>query len=311
MYSCLNTGGGMIKNPFPKHIRHVAIVSLAGKPNRDAISSTRKLLKGFGIRTTVMPNVFAPELGDKLPSPCELRISDFNRALKDKTVDLVLSSRGGYGSAQMLDKVDWQLLEKRNIPVLGYSDITAFHLAMFAKKAGIAISSPMTSELPRALRHSLTWECLSSSFSPSPGHIFPLAEKYKLKVIKKGKASGRIIPVNLTVLTTMIGTPYLPDLKGAVLLVEDLCEPPYKLDRYLTHLQLAGVLKDISALLLGNFRRCGNEKERLKIFAKFADKVNGPVISGIPFGHIKRRLCIRFGSEIEIDNGKFFAKQKI
>ncbi len=300
----------MIKNPFPKNIRHIAIVSLAGKPKREAITSTCKLLKGFGIRTTVMPNVFAKEEGVKLPSNCELRISDFNSALKDNSVDLIISSRGGHGSAQLLEKIDWQLLKKRNLPVLGYSDITAFHLAMFAKKAGIAISSPMTSELPRALRHPLVWESLSSSLSPSSGKIFPLQEKFKLNIIKGGKAAGKIIPVNLTVLTTMLGTPYAPDLKGSILLIEDICEPAYKIDRYLTHLQLAGVLKDISALLLGNFRRCGNNNERMKIFAKFAGEINGPVISGIPFGHIKCRLCLRFGSRIEIDNGKISASQK-
>ena len=301
----------MTKNPFPENIKHVAIVSLAGKPKREAVSSTCNLLKGFGIRTSVMPNVFAPGLAEKLPSGCELRISDFNRALNDNSVDLILSSRGGYGSAQLLENIDWRLLKKRNLPVLGYSDISAFHLAMFAKKAGIAISSPMASELPRALRHSLTWNSLNSSLSPSSGKIIPFPEKFKLNIIKGGKAAGKIIPVNLTVLSTMLGTPFLPDLKGAVLLVEDLCEPVYKIDRYLTQLRLAGVLKDVAALLFGNFRRCGNEKEREKTFAEFADAVNGPVISGIPFGHVKRRLCLRFGAEIEIDNDKFFAPQKI
>jgi len=301
----------MIKNPFPKNIKHVAIVSLAGKPKREAVSSTCKLLKGFGIRTTVMPNVFAPEQGEKLPSRCELRISDFNRALKDNSVDLILSSRGGYGSAQILDKVDWKLLKKRNLPVLGYSDITAFHLAMFAKKAGIAISSPMASELPRALRHPLTWDSLHYALSPVSGKIFPLPGKFNLNIIKGGKAAGKIIPVNLTVLTTILGTQYVPDFKGAILLIEDLNEPIYKLDRYLTHLRLAGILKDISALLLGNFRRCGNERERMKIFARFAEEVTSPVISGIPFGHIKSRLCLRFGSKVVIDNDKFFASQKI
>jgi muramoyltetrapeptide carboxypeptidase len=300
----------MIKNPFPKNIKHVAIVSLAGKPKREAITSTCKLFKTFAIRTTVMPNVFAKEQGEKLPSNCELRISDFNRALKDNSVDLILSSRGGHGSAHLLEKIDWQLLKKRNLPVLGYSDITALHLAMFAKTAGIAISSPMTSELPRALKHSLVWESLSSSLSPTSGNIFPHSGKYKLNIIKKGKASGKIVPVNLTVLTTMLGTRYAPDLKGSILLIEDICEPAYKIDRYLTHLQLAGVLKDISALLLGNFRRCGNEKERIEIFARFAEEINGPVISGIPFGHIKCRLCLRFGAELEIDNDKISASQK-
>ena len=288
----------MIENPFSASIKHIAIVSLAGKPKREAVSSTCKLLKGFGIRTTVMPHVFAPEQGMKLPSSCELRISDFNRALNDRTVDLILSSRGGYGSAQLLEKVDWRLLKKRNLPVLGYSDITAFHLAMFAKKAGIAISSPMTSELPRALKHPLVWESLHFSLSGNSGKIFPLPEKFKLKIIKGGKTAGKIIPVNLTVLSTMLGTQYVPDFKGAVLLIEDLNEPVYKIDRYLTQLQLAGILKDVSALLFGNFRRCGNEKEKVKIFAKFANAVNGPVISGIPFGHIRRRLCLRFGTEV-------------
>jgi muramoyltetrapeptide carboxypeptidase len=301
----------MIKNPFHENIRHIAIVSIAGRPKREAISSTCKLLKSFGIRTTVMQNVFAPAQGDKLPSACECRISDFNSALRDNSVDLILSSRGGYGSAQILDKIDWTLLKKRNLPVLGYSDISAFHLAMFARGAGIAISSPMCSELPNAIKHPLVWDSLSSSISPTSGKIFPLPEKIKLNIIKNGKAAGKIIPVNLTVLTTMIGTPYIPDLTGTVLLIEDLCEPVYKIDRYLTHLQLAGVLKNISALLIGNFRRCGNEKERLKVFAKFAEKVNGPVISGIPFGHIKRRLCFRFGTEVEIDNNKILVLQKI
>lgn len=294
----------MLKNPFPGNIKHIAIVSLAGKPKKEAVSATCKLLKELGIRITVMPNVFAPEHGPQLPSGCELRISDLHRALKDKSVDLILCSRGGHGSAHLLDKVDWALLKKRNIPVLGYSDITTFHLAMFAKKAGTAISSPMPFELPRALKHPLTWDSLHHSFDDDSKKNFPLAEKFKINVIRRGKASGRIIPVNLTVLTTMLGTPYLPDFKGAVLLIEDLNEPVYKLDRYLTHLRLAGVLKDISALLFGNFRRCGNEKERKRIFAKFAEDVKGPVISGIPFGHIKRRLCLRFGSKVKIDNDK-------
>ncbi|MFA6294652.1 MAG: LD-carboxypeptidase [Victivallales bacterium] len=301
----------MIKNPFPENIGHVAIVSLAGKPKREAVASTSRLLKGFGIRTSVMPNVFAPGSGEKLPAGCELRISDFNMALNDNSVDLILSSRGGYGSAQLLDNIDWRLLKEKNLPVLGYSDITAFHLAMFAKKAGIAISSPMASELPIALKHTLTWESLSSSLSPSSEKIFPLPEKFKLKTLRGGKAAGKIIPVNLTVLASMLGTPYLPDFKGAVLLVEDLCEPVYKIDRYLTHLRLAGVLKELSALLFGNFRRCGNEREREKTFAEFADAVNGPVISGIPFGHVKRRLCLRFGAEVVIDSDNFFALQKI
>ncbi len=294
----------MIRNPFPVNIRHVAIVSLAGKPTKEAISSTRSLMKSFGIRTTVMPNVFAAESGEKLPSPCELRISDFNRALKDKSVDMIISSRGGYGSAQLLDKLDWPLLKKRNMPVLGYSDITAFHLAMFAKNAGMAISSPMTSELERALKHPLTWGTLHSSFDNDSGKAIPLAETFKMDVIRGGKTSGRIIPANLCVLTTMLGTKYQPDFKGTILLVEDLYEPVYKLDRYLTHLRLAGVLDGISGLLFGSFRRCGDDRERMKIFAKFADDVRGPVISGIPFGHIKRRLCLRFGARVEISNGR-------
>ncbi len=296
--------GKKLENPFPETIRHVAIVSLAGKPRKEAVSATCGLLKEFGIRTTVMPNVMAPELGTKLPSSCELRISDFNRALKEKSVDMIISSRGGYGSAQLLDKIDWPLLKKRNIPVLGYSDITAFHLAMFAKKAGTAISSPMLFELPRALKHPLTWNSLHRSFDNGSRKIFPLADKFKMNVIRRGCASGKIIPANLCVLTTMLGTSYQPSFKGTILLVEDLYEPVYKIDRYLTHLQLAGVLDDISGLLFGSFKRCGNDKERMKIFAKFAKHVKGPVISGIPFGHIKRRLCLRFGAKARIDNDK-------
>ncbi len=291
------------QNPFPESVRNISVVSPASCPQEKRIQDFCRLCGGLGVSVGLSKNVFASS-SRKMPADAELRISDFNGALENKSSDLILCSRGGYGSAQILGKVKWDVMENRDMTVLGYSDITALHLAMIKKKAGIAVSSPMADKFFDALKYDLTAESLRIALGRSPSGKM-IYNPSRVEVLKEKSVRGPVLPVNLTILVSMLGTEFMPSLEGYILLVEDVSEPEYKVDRMFTQLQLAGILESCSGLLLGNFTNCGKASILGGIFAKFAKNVTGPVLSGIDFGHVKRRLCFRFGQSIEVcRNGK-------
>lgn len=290
-------------NPFPENIRHIAIVSPAGEPQKSAVYNACGKIDEMGIRSTIMPNVFARSKGKSLPSSIESRVSDIHECWKDSSIDLILSARGGYGSARILESLDWDLLRRRKVPFLGYSDITALHLAMLRKNVGIPVSSPVAAEFSAAIEDEFTANSLYRALLFSTD-LYPLIMPLKsdIRIIKRMETEGKVLPVNLTVLTSLMGTPCFPELEGCILLIEDINEPVYKIDRCLTQLKSGGVLSKCSGLLFGNFRRCGNKKDKEKIFAEFAEFVNGPVISGIPFGHCFPRISLCFGTKIKISS---------
>lgn len=284
---------------FPKDIRSIAVVSPASQPKKkEIIDFAEEFEKKTGIKVKLSKNIFATQNG-KLPASEKLRLADLNAAICDTEIDLILCSRGGYGSAQLLEGIKWDILRERNLPILGYSDITAIHLAMLAKKAGVPISSPMANKFFRCAKYSLVLKTLARALTPAdtPRQVYSFPDS---KILKRGARRGKVIPANLAVLCSFIGTKYLPDLANCILLIEDIAEEEYKIDRMLTQLELAGILNSLSGLLFGSFTRCGNQATLRKIFAKFTKQVNGPVLSGIPFGHIQKRICLRFGQEIEI-----------
>jgi len=290
-----------MKNPFPGSINHIGIISPSGPINKETVLDTCKLLRKFGIKITVMPHVHGSSKVEYLAADIADRLDDLHNCWKNRSINLVLAARGGYGSAQLLPYIDWDLLKSRDLPLLGYSDITALHLAMLAKNAGVPVASPMIRQLPKALGDGFSdkWLTKALSTDTAPEKLV-LCNKAKLRIIKKGTASAPVIPVNLTMLNSLLGTSYIPDLTGKILLIEDVKEPTYKLDRCLTQLRLAGIPGKLAALLIGDFRYCGNSRQREELFVDFATSVNGPVISGLPFGHRLPMLCLRYGSIIHI-----------
>lgn len=291
----------MLENPFTPDIKHIAVAAPAGPPDKSRINDSCKLLNSFGIKVSVMPNVFARADEDYLSASIEKRVCDIHKCWQDETIDLLISARGGYGSAQLLPFLDWKLLKSRPLPVLGYSDITALHLAMFRKKAGIPIASPMTDKFVDVLDDPYTVKHIRRALSTGlKKELLLMPEGFKLKVIKKGSALAPVIPLNLTVLVSLFGSPYLPDFKGKILLLEDINEEVRKLDRSLTQLRLAGVFNKCAGIIFGGFRKCGSHKDREILFRTMAEYINGPVLCGFPFGHFLPMTAIRFGTKISI-----------
>ena len=130
-----------------------------------------------------------------------------------------------------------------------------------------------------------------------------LTEQYTLPELRPGTVVGSLVPVNLTLLAALCGTPYLPDLAGKILIVEDIGEPVRKLDRHLTQLRLAGIPQKLAGLVFAQFSDCGDEPQRMCLFRDFARSVPGPVLAGLPFGHELPSLSFVYGEHAEIRNG--------
>lgn len=295
----------MTYNPFPDNIKHIAVVAPAGGEKKRAdIENAKKTLESLEKKVTLMPNISAGSEFDFLSAPEEKRVSDIHAAWQDDSVDLIFALRGGYGSVQLLNSLDWTLLRKRKIPFLGYSDITGLMLAFYKMGVGIPIVTDSFSKISKILECEFSCKWLKNALSEEKNKPEKLSypKGFRKIVIKKGAVKASLIPTNMTLLSSLIGTDFMPDLSGKLLLLEDLNELPYELDRILNQLLMTGVLQKISGLIFGQFKGCGYRKDREKIFAKYAEFVNGPVISGVPHGHTLPMWVLKYDAMISINS---------
>ena len=199
----------------------------------------------------------------------ESRLADFHALQNDPRVDLILCTRGRFGSAHILPKLDFGLLRERNLPVYGYSDISALHLAMLAKHAGIPVCAPMADGLPDAMRRPEAKETfravLRKRTAPRKLKLVPVGESPA-----EASLTGPLVLSNLTVMTTLCGTPWMPDLNGRILALEDVHEEARVLDRHLTHLIQAGIIEQTRAVVFGYFTKCGPKPQIRRLLREFA-----------------------------------------
>ena len=291
------------ENPFPKQIRTIGVAAPAGSADREKYEASVRLIESFGIRVVSAPHLFSETPhASYLSAPENERADDLNALIRDPGIDLIQCIRGGYGSMKILESIDWDVLRERKLPVIGFSDITAIHLAMVAKHAGIPVAGQMAARFAESMKDPLTHDSFRSSLR------FALTGEGKLefsplKVLKDGTCSGPLIPANLTLLTALCGTSYLPDLTGCILVIEEIGEPPRKIDRELTQLRLSGILDRISGLVFGQYTDCGTESELDPLFREFAQYVSGPVLAGFPFGHEIPSVTLPCGGKFTIRDG--------
>ena len=196
------------------------------------------------------------------------------------------------------------MIAKHPKPFIGFSDVTALHIAL-SKKANIptihgAMLVSFTTE--RFISDYTTQNFFSGITNPNPIGEIPMPEGYKLETVTPGHAEGVIIGGNLTVLTSLVGTPYELDGKGAILFLEEVGELPYRVDRMLNQLYQNGLLRRVSGIILGDFVGCEDDDadgvndftldDVLKHYARISRK---PVIKGVPAGHGKFNMFLPFG----------------
>lgn len=287
---------------FAADVRVIALVAPAGPTAREKVEAGVGCLEALGKKVKVMPGVFSS--GGELPylaAPAAVRAADLMAAWLDPEVDLIMAVRGGFGSAHLLPLLDWAAMRRRDLRLVGYSDITALHYAMDRLGVGTPVVAPMAAKLPAALADDYTKKAFCRAFEPyaSPRRIKPAAGK--LRAIRPGRAVGRPLVGNLAVAATLAGTPYLPSARERIVIFEDLNEPVYKIDRYLTQLYLSGFFTGCAGIAFGLFLDCGDPSELETVLRRAADWTTGPVAANFPFGHAFPMTSLNFKQELTID----------
>ena len=227
----------------------------------------------------------------------ERRLGELTSALTDTGARAVFCARGGYGMLRLLPGLEGIALAAK--PVIGFSDITALHQVL-QRRGLISIHGPVVTQLGRldAPTHARLFQLLESDA--------PATELTGRETVVAGTAEGPLLGGNLAVLTRLLGTPFLAPLEGAILLLEDVGERPYRLDRMWTHLALAGVFRQVRGIALGEFTGCEDKDadySSAEVLRELAAATGLPCAAGFPIGHGSQNQAVPLGVRVRLDAG--------
>jgi len=273
---------------FPATIHSVAVIAPAGTCEQALLEQSLAFLEKQKLKVKVMPHVFDPHRPEKyFASGAVNRCTDLATAWLDPEIDLLLCLRGGFGSAHLLPLLPWDKLARRpSMPVIGYSDITALHWAMTQKGIGRPIAAPMAAKFAESMADDYTSEEFTMLWRDGIKTLPKVSPFGSVKTVRPGNGKGKVLFGNLAVAASLAGTPYLPDSGQKIVIFEDLNEPVYKIDRYLTQLEQAGFFDRIAALVFGQFTDCAEHADLARLFERVAANVNKPCAANFPIGHI-------------------------
>jgi len=278
----------------------IALVAPAGPLQKpDELPRAQKNVQSLGWEPVVAAH--ASDKTGYLAGSDRDRLDDINRALRDPSIDGIWCLRGGYGMMRILAGIDYNALSRAPKPVIGYSDVTALHAAVQQKCELITYHGPTArEELTDFSRDSLERAVVSQTDSCGTA---PSARE-----IRPGGAEGRLVGGNLAVLSALCGTPFMPDLSDGILILEDIGEAVYRIDRMLQQLKLSGALDGCRAIVFGECVNCGKDAgggdRRLDdVLAEIARGLDIPCMAGVPVGHIDRQWTIPLGALATVDTG--------
>ncbi|MDH5523400.1 MAG: LD-carboxypeptidase [Desulfobulbaceae bacterium] len=234
-----------------------------------------------------------------LAGPDQERISELHDLWRDPEVKAIMAVRGGYGCLRLAPHLDLELLRLHPKIVIGFSDLTVLLNIIVRQTGAMALHGPMLTTLPRSDR-----ESLASFFHAITGRLPDQIKADDLEIITGGNAQGRLVGGNLTCLSHLIGTPYEPQWEKSILLLEDVAEAPYRLDRMLSHLWEAGALRKISGLILGGFEECGDIEPIWQRALELLKEQNIPIWGNFPTGHGPANLTLPLGCEVIMDSSR-------
>jgi muramoyltetrapeptide carboxypeptidase len=234
-----------------------------------------------------------------LAAPDAERAAMLVDALRDPSIAAIFCARGGYGTMRLLPRLPYETLSRPKL-VVGYSDITALHLALYSQCRWPGLAGPMVAP---------DWPTLSpqraAAFGAWTQDSAAPAPVVAGTPLVPGTAEGWLLPVNLSVLTRLLGTPYLPDMTDAILVIEDVGEAPYRIDRMLCHLRLSGALEDVAGVIVGQFTDCNPPPDQphppvTAVLREAFDDATYPVALDFPFGHEATSCVLPIGTSARL-----------
>lgn len=285
--------GQAVRPPRLKTGDTIGIAAPAGPFATDLFAQGMEVLKAMGLKVHVPEAVFQRE--GFLAGPDEARADVINKLFADPGIHGILCARGGYGSTRVLPYLDWAVIRRHPKVFVGFSDITVLHCAFWERAGLVTFHGPMGTTLATATEGSLS-RLQRALMYDAPVDLMPSGAV----VLNHGEAMGRVIGGNLSLLCHLVGTPYQPAFDGCLLFIEDVTEAPYRIDRMLVQMTLAGCFQGVAGIVLGQFTDCGVTEEIHDVFMRTFGPLGIPVVAGFPIGHGEENATLPIGMEARL-----------
>jgi muramoyltetrapeptide carboxypeptidase len=309
----LGTGHSPVRAAEAHHIRAVRprmlkpgdtvrVVSPASVPEPDNVSRGVEILRGWGLVVEVATHVF--DRCGYLAGRDADRLADLNAALADRTVRGVFASRGGYGIQRIVDGVDVAAVRRDPKVIVGFSDVTGLQGRLWRAARLVTIHGPMVNWNDARTGPESIESLRGALMTTQPIMIKREPTEVTAPVEVPGTARGVLLGGNLTLLDSAVGTADLPDLRGAILFFEEIDEAPYRLDRMLTHLRRAGVLRRVAGVAIGQVLNGEGAPDACDAVGVLTDRLGDlgvPVLGGLRLGHGNGQLTVPLGAMATID----------
>ena len=282
----------------------VMLVSPSGPTRPERVTRGIELLTHWGLRVETAPNAYARH--GYLAGTDAQRLADLNWALRHEEVRGVLTTRGGYGVQRIVDGLDIEAVRRDPKVVVGFSDITALQLALWRGARLATVHGPGAAWLDERTGPESAESLRRAVMTTDPVVVAARPDEETAPVRLAGAqpvAAGPLLGGNLCLLAASVGTRDQPDLRGAVLLLEEVAEPPYKVDRMLMHLRRSGALDGVAAVAVGQFTECADAWTTtiVDVLLEHLDVLGVPVLGGLPIGHGRDQLTVPLGVPATLD----------
>ncbi|MCW1301858.1 MAG: LD-carboxypeptidase [Candidatus Parvarchaeota archaeon] len=294
----------VLKAPRLKDKANIRIIAPASPPDMKVLSAGINILKKAGYTVSLGDNLRRLVQRADLAAPDKERAEEFNAAFKDPSVDAIFCARGGYGSTRIVPLIDYDAIKAHPKIFMGYSDITSLHLAMHKFANLITFHGPM----PGADLDEMKKSSFSGFLKVLRGESNDIAFNIDkiIKYVVPGTAEGISEGTNISSFASLIGTDYMPDLKGKIAFFEDIATTSSDVDRYLFRLKLGKILDKFSGFVFGDFTDIPKSEESLpsieEIIQDYMLDLKKPSLYGMPFGHGEDQMLIPLNAKVRISS---------
>lgn len=296
----------VVKPPRLKIGDTLVLLATASYITEKQLEESVKNMETLGFRVKI-PDDITGKNGLFSKSDAE-RAADVNNAFADSDVQGIMCIRGGYGTARILPLLDYQMIASHPKVVLGYSDVTALHYALYKEASLVSFHGPVATSTFNPYSVANMQATVMSDTLPAP-FVNAADAEVPLTVITPGSASGFLVGGNLSVMVSLIGTRFDVPTSGALIYIEEIGEEPYRIDRMLTQMIQAGKFTNAAGVLCGVFRNCESKvnsdiDSRVTLTDILKDRLEPlgiPVLYGFSFGHIVNKVTLPFGISAEMN----------
>jgi muramoyltetrapeptide carboxypeptidase len=277
----------------------IGIVAPAGPFERETFDRGFEVLQCLGYSTRLADGLFNRR--GYLAGDDNQRLAQLNAMLVDPGIDAIMCARGGFGAMKIISHLDYVSIRRSPKAFIGFSDITALHQALFQRLGLVTFHGPMVTTLADADDASLaSWSAWLAGEAPK---TISSSDK---RTISSGQGEGVVLGGNLATLCHLVGTDFSPAFNDAILIIEEINEPLYRIDRMLTQMKLAGCFHGLAGVVVGDFSGCGSTSDLDRLLGECFRELAVPMVAGFAFGHSKPNLTLPLGvrARLNADSGE-------